>query len=231
MGFTQTVDANETGRLLEDLGRSVTALAQTAAEAQRERLIPFTREPDPSPLARTLQRLKNDLVMLRRATAAPLPDAIARRLGPPLDLINESVGVFLRGAPGALAERTLPPPLEPVEASLEAFGSEIAALRAQGLTPKASRTRFRPLSSSAFSPSALRSTSCVKTCRISRSARVSSPAGRSAACGAAIERPSLSNGLTGRRHPLRKPWSRRIGNRPRREQDRSEVPRGMTHGP
>lgn len=72
--------------------------------------------------------------MLRRAAALPLPDVFARRLGTPLDRIDESVGAFLRGSAAALAERRIPPPLDPVEASLEAYDSEVASLRGEGLT-------------------------------------------------------------------------------------------------
>jgi hypothetical protein len=110
------------------------ALQGIAAEVRRERLILFAREPDPAPLSRNLLRLTNDLVMLRRAAAAPLPDIFALRLGPLLDRIGETVGAQLRGAAAALAGGCLALPLGPVEDSLQAYESEVAALRGEGLT-------------------------------------------------------------------------------------------------
>ena len=111
-GFSRAIDEAEIGRLVGDLGGSVTALQEIAAEAARERMIPFAREPDPAPLARNLLRLRHDLVILRRAAAPPLPEAIARRLDPPLTRLAEDAGGFLRGAASALAQGRPPPPLD-----------------------------------------------------------------------------------------------------------------------
>ena len=133
-GFTRKLDAAEIVVLQGDLGRSVTALQEITAEARRERMVPFAREPDPAPLSRTLLRLRHDLVIIGRAAAAPLPDAIAQRLGPLLTRAGESASTFLFGCSTALAQGRTPPPLEPVEGSLQSFDSEIAALRTEGLT-------------------------------------------------------------------------------------------------
>jgi len=133
-GFTRNLDAAEIGRLQTDLGRAVTALQEIAVEARRERIVPFSREPDPAPLSRTLLRLRHDLVIIGRAAAAPLPDAIAQRLGPLLTRAGESASTFLFGCATALAQGRPPPPLEPVEGSLQSFDSEVAALRREGLT-------------------------------------------------------------------------------------------------
>ena len=46
-GFAHDLDPAEIGRMQGDLGRSVTALEAIAAEARRERVVPFAREPDP----------------------------------------------------------------------------------------------------------------------------------------------------------------------------------------
>jgi uncharacterized membrane protein YccC len=133
-GFGRAADAAEIRRTLDDLGQSVAALDGIATEARRERLIFLAREPDPAPLARTVLRLRNDLIMLRRAAAAPLPEDFARRLGPPLDHVGETAGACLRLAGAALAGRGPAPPLGPVADSLQAFESEVAALRGDGLT-------------------------------------------------------------------------------------------------
>jgi hypothetical protein len=82
-----------------------------------------------------LLRLRHDLVILWRAAAAgPLPGDIAHRLDPPLQRVGEAASQFLFGNAAALAEGRESPPLEPVEAALEAFDSEVASLRAEGLT-------------------------------------------------------------------------------------------------
>ena len=133
-GFTQNLDADGISGLQGDLGRSVTALQEITAEARRERLVPFAREPDPAPLSRTLLRLRHDLVIFGRAAAAPLPGAIAQRLDPPLARVGEAASEFLFGCATALAQGRDSPPLEPVETALRAFDSEVASLRAEGLT-------------------------------------------------------------------------------------------------
>ncbi len=133
-GFTRTIDTAETASLLEDLAAAMTALEGIAAEARRERMIPFGRDPDPAPLVRTVSRLRYDFVILRRAGMAPLPEVFARRLDPPLARLGGDAGAFLRGAAAALAKRRPAPPLDSVDASLKAFDAEVASLRAEGLT-------------------------------------------------------------------------------------------------
>ena len=106
-GFTRKLDAAEIRGLQEDLGQSVTGFQEITAEARRERLVPFAREPDPAPLSRTLLRLRHDLVILGRASAAPLPHAIAQRLEPLLTRVGEGASEFLVGSSIALAQAAL----------------------------------------------------------------------------------------------------------------------------
>jgi uncharacterized membrane protein YccC len=134
MGSTRTLDAAEIRQLQGRLGESVTAIDQMAVEARRERLVPLGRGPDPAPLSRISRRLRHDLVILGRAAVAPLPKVCADRLGPALDRLGPVASAFLLGSSAALAQGRSPPPLEPVEAALEAHESEIAALRKEGLT-------------------------------------------------------------------------------------------------
>ena len=133
-GFTRNLDAAEIDGLQGNLGRLVTGFQEITAEARRERLVPFAREPDPAPLSRTLLRLRHDLVIIGRAAAAPLADAIAQRLGPLLKRAGESTSAFLFSCSTALAQGRPPPPLEPVEGSLQSIDSEVAAVRREGLT-------------------------------------------------------------------------------------------------
>jgi uncharacterized membrane protein YccC len=133
-GFTRNLDTAAIADLQGGLGRSVTACQAIATEAKRERMVPFAREPDPAALSRTLLRLRHDLVILGRAAAIPLPDAFAERLGPPLARVSAEASEFLLSSAAAVAQRRSPPPLEPADASISAYESEVALLRSEGLT-------------------------------------------------------------------------------------------------
>jgi uncharacterized membrane protein YccC len=133
-GIARTLDMTEIGRLQGDLGRAVTAFQALADEAKHERMIPLARGPDPSPLSRTLLRLRHDLVILGRAAAVPAPEAFAQRLGPLIAKLGAETSEFLRGSAIALTERRDPPTLAPAEAALTTYESEVAALRNEGLT-------------------------------------------------------------------------------------------------
>ncbi len=133
-GFMRNLDTAEIGRMQGDLGGSVTAFQALAAEAKRERIVPLMREPDPTPLSRTLLRLRHDLVILGRAAVMPLPEPFPQRLGPLIARLGAEASEFLRGSATALTQRRHPPPLEPVEASLKAYDAEVASLRSEGST-------------------------------------------------------------------------------------------------
>jgi uncharacterized membrane protein YccC len=133
-GFTQKLNAAETTRLQQEAGRALASFQAMAAEAKGERMIHLMAEPDPAPLARTLLRLRHDVVFIGRAAAVPLPEKFAERLGPPLARVAECTSNYLHGSASALASRRAPPPLKPIEDALAAYNSEIAALRSEGLT-------------------------------------------------------------------------------------------------
>jgi uncharacterized membrane protein YccC len=133
-GFTRQLDAADIPRMQNEIGRAVTDFYAIAAEAQRERRIGVLAEPDASPLSRTLLRLRHDLVIIGRAAVEPLPQVVAERLAASLARVSASVCDYLHAIGRALASRRAPPPLEPMEAALEAYTSEITALRNEGLT-------------------------------------------------------------------------------------------------
>ena len=114
------------------LGDAVTKFQGLAEEAKRERIVSIVRDPDSTPLARTLLRIRHDFVILSRATLEPLPEAIAHQLEPPLTRFGEAAAAFLRNSANALKSRKSPPPIEPAAAALRAYGVKIAALRAEG---------------------------------------------------------------------------------------------------
>ena len=133
-GFTTTLDAEEIRRAQSDIGEAVAAFQAIAAEARRERLVNLVAEPDPSPLARTLLRLRHDLVIIGRAAATPLPDTLGQRLGPLLARLGADSSAFLREIADALLRRSPSPSLEAMETGLSAYVSEITSLRGEGLT-------------------------------------------------------------------------------------------------
>jgi uncharacterized membrane protein YccC len=133
-GFTQKLDPTVITRIQDDIGEAVSALQGKVAEAKRERLVNLVAEPDLGPLSRTLLRLRHDLVIIGCAAVAPLPDNLAQRLGPTLIRLGANASDFLHGCATALALRSYPPPLDGVEVALKAHTSEIASLRAEGLT-------------------------------------------------------------------------------------------------
>lgn len=114
------------------LSAAVTQFQTLAEEAKRERIVTVVQEPDPAPLSRTLMRIRNDFVTISSATVKPLPEGPARRLEPSLTRFGEEASAFLRGSGGAIADRTSPPPIAPVAASLSAYGDEFVALRVEG---------------------------------------------------------------------------------------------------
>ena len=73
-------------------------------------------------------------MILIRAAAEPLPDAVAERLAPPLARFGREGSQFLLGCADELSRRSAPPSLEAFDAALKGCDSEIAALRREGLT-------------------------------------------------------------------------------------------------
>ena len=133
-GTSRDIAALENQRIQDEIGQAVDAFETIAAEAKRERSINFVVEPDPAVLARTLLRLRHDLVIIGRACTEPMPDIIAKRLAPPLARIGAAAGEFLRASADALTSRRRPPPTDPVQAALAAYTAEITAIRGAGLT-------------------------------------------------------------------------------------------------
>ena len=139
-GFTRKIDHPEVRRRQDEIAAVVATFLQMATEVRRERAISLVAEPDSTPLSRTLLRLRHDLVIIVRAGAEPLPDALARRLGPLLDRVGASAADYLRTSATALVAHRAPPRLEPVAAALAAYASEVAALRAESVLRALSTT-------------------------------------------------------------------------------------------
>jgi len=133
-GFAQGLDINALHRIQDGIGQALTHLNAVGVEAERERSAHLTAEPDTGPLLRTLLRLRHDLVMIGRACVVPLPDALQARLRPVLVTIAVSAAAYLRASGAALMARRAPPSPKAMDEALDAYATEIAALRHQGLT-------------------------------------------------------------------------------------------------
>jgi uncharacterized membrane protein YccC len=133
-GLARELDAAKVRRIQNSIGGAFARLDAVAAEAQRERMTSLVAAPDPGSLLRTLLRLRHDLVMIGRAAAAPLPEALRPRLVPPLARICETAVDHLRQSSTALLARGSPPPLHRFEAALGAYLAEIADIRRLALT-------------------------------------------------------------------------------------------------
>jgi hypothetical protein len=64
----------------------------------------------------------------------PLPDRFLPRLAPCLARVSESVADYLRASAAALSARQAPPSLDSLEAALDGYAAEFAALRREGFT-------------------------------------------------------------------------------------------------
>jgi len=133
-GVSRQLHADAIARIQNHIGASVAAFQDIAAEARRERVVALVSAPDTAPLARTLVRLRHDLVIIGRAVAMPLPAVIARRLGAQLARVGDDAGNFLRASATALKTGRQPPSLEACDASLRDYESEVTALRSEGST-------------------------------------------------------------------------------------------------
>lgn len=133
-GFSETRDAAEMAQIHDDLGQALLRLNAVAAEARLEQVGFHEMPHETGPLRRTLLRLRHDFVMIGRAAAVPLPDAIQKRLGAPLKCVAETAADYLRRSGEALRAGQGPAPLGPAEAALDGCAEAFAAIRHQGLT-------------------------------------------------------------------------------------------------
>ena len=132
-GFTATLAPETIRPIQERIGKAIAQLDAIHAEARRERMTQLGDAPDPGPLARTLLRLRHDLVIVGRAAVEPLPQTLQGRLAPLLARLGAAAAAYLRESAAALTHRALPPPLDAAEAAFAAYAAEIADIRREGL--------------------------------------------------------------------------------------------------
>jgi hypothetical protein len=81
----------------------------------------------------TIQRLRHDVVMIGRASVVPLPANVQARLAQPLSDVSNAIVDYMRAAAAALRNGSGVVDIQPVDAALQAYAAEVAALRAEGL--------------------------------------------------------------------------------------------------
>ena len=129
----RSADRTELQEIQDRIGRSVATLQEVVEEIEHERPVTFTSAPDPAPLPRTLLRLRHDIVMMGRASAETLPVHLSEDLKPSFDRAGEVVSNYFRACALALTSRYMPPPLEAVQAALDACSSQLGVLRQREL--------------------------------------------------------------------------------------------------
>jgi uncharacterized membrane protein YccC len=132
-GLTRGLDNDALHRIQSGLGTALTNLHATGLEAERERAAHLSRGPDTGPLLRTLQRLRHDVVMIGRASVVPLPANVQARLARPLSEVSKAIVDYMRAAAVSLRSGTGTVDIQPVDAALQAYATEVAALRSEGL--------------------------------------------------------------------------------------------------
>jgi uncharacterized membrane protein YccC len=133
-GLTRGLDNDALHRIQDGIGTALVELDAIGAEAERERTAHLSSGPDTGPLLRTILRLHHDVVMVGRASVAPLPSELQARLAAPLAKISDAIGAYLRAVAAALRTGAGSPLLQPVHAALQGYAAEVAALRSEGLT-------------------------------------------------------------------------------------------------
>jgi len=133
-GLTRGLDNDALHQLQERIGAALVDLNAMGAEAERERAAHLSSGPYTGPLRRTILRLRHDLVMIGRATVTPLPPDLRSRLAAPLASVSAAIVNYLKETAVALRTGAGSAPARPVEAALQAYSAEVAALRSEGLT-------------------------------------------------------------------------------------------------
>ena len=132
-GLTRGLDNDALHRIQDGIGTALANLHAIGLEAERERAAYLSSGPDTGPLLRTIQRLRHDVVMIGRASVVPLPANVQARLARPLADISKAIVNYMRAAATSLQSGIGTVDIRPVDAALQAYAAEVAALRSEGL--------------------------------------------------------------------------------------------------
>jgi uncharacterized membrane protein YccC len=131
--LTRDLDSDALHRLQDGIGKALVELNALGAEAERERAAHMSSGADTGPLLRTILRLRHDLVMIGRASAAPLRSDLQERLAAPLAKVSTAIVGYIRSVAGSLRAGTGSVDIRPVDAALQSYATEVASLRSEGL--------------------------------------------------------------------------------------------------
>ncbi|MCB1498464.1 MAG: FUSC family protein [Bauldia sp.] len=115
------------------LRAKMSTLDAAAAESRRERRIRLSEDPDPAALVMAVVRVRNDAIMVFRATSAPFPEPVEARLSPRITAVAAAASAHLRSLARAFGTRAAPPPPSDVQTAVAAYAAEVDAIRAEGL--------------------------------------------------------------------------------------------------
>lgn len=132
-GLTRGLDNDALHRIQDGIGTAMASLHATGLEAERERATHLSSGPDTGPLLRTIQRLRHDVVMIGRASVVPLPANVQARLARPLSDVSSAIVGYMNDVAAALQSGGGVVDIQPVDAALQAYAAEVAALRSEGL--------------------------------------------------------------------------------------------------
>jgi hypothetical protein len=132
-GLTRGLDNDALHRIQDGIGTAMASLHATGLEAERERAAHLSSGPDTGPLLRTIQRLRHDVVMIGRASGVPLPANVQARLVRPLSDVSKAIVDNMRAVAVSLRSGSGAVDIQPVDAALQAYATEVAALRSEGL--------------------------------------------------------------------------------------------------
>jgi hypothetical protein len=132
-GLTRGLDNDALHRIQDGIGTAMASLHATGLEAERERAAHLSSGPDTGPLLRTIQRLRHDVVMIGRASGVPLPANVQARLVRPLSDVSKAIVDNMRAVAVSLRSGSGAVDIQPVDAALQAYAAEVAALRSEGL--------------------------------------------------------------------------------------------------
>jgi len=156
-GLSAKSNAGEVQRIQDNLGSIVASFATVVAETKHEQSVTYGSRPNIGPLSRTLLRLRHDLVIIGRAASLPLPEALLSRLSPRISAIAAMVGDYLLASANALSTDRSPPSAVQVEIVMNAYSSEVATMRAGGLTQSLPSNKVEQLFTLGFALDQLRS--------------------------------------------------------------------------
>src|SRR6266446_1291803 len=132
-GLTHGLDNEALHQIQDGIGAALVGLNATGAEAERERATHLSSGPDTGPLLRTIQRLRHDVVMVGRASVVPLPANVQARLARPLSDVSNAIVSYMQSVAVSLRSGAGAAEIQPVDVALQAYATEVAALRSDGL--------------------------------------------------------------------------------------------------